>query len=882
MYFVLPRSNAKTESYSKPRKTQCTIPLMRLPIYYYYLAASFIFAAVNYHRLIWNDEDASHSPSYSSHRKKRRNGGHHHELQEEEIEEARRLFGIAPLSAEHGHSHNLATDGVRNELIQHHDNDDDDDDDHHENFLDISNETILNEELSNDISELLYGDEADDFHNTADDGDFYSLTNYIATPSYRNDGIDTAMHDDLTDESGDDRVPSNQEGNEKDNMYHHRPKQNRVGTVWDGWPKLENEINEEDTGAAKQEGHNKHDSGTNHRKEYWWRNSKKCFDIDHICHARSTNEWFYYEPNQKSSSSSEEQSEPRHEDLFQPSMELRCEPLRYDRGLIAEERVNITVDASSRIKDMNFIDSHTFRYSENSSSSPGNKICKISQVPTHMVLQSMFNFMIGEFYARTLLPLHRLMTSFGPSLNSSSPKPWEQDIQFYVHTMHGNQKLLDGHKLLLSGMLSKEKSAEVLSMVDMFSLDHYAATSAGKNAEGGEPEEDAFMSKDCECFEKVVFCGYDIYVNENVQSMSENIPSRDDNEAATGDMPTNQTLNDTHDSNARYTLWGSSATADDVGGTGYCGKSDISKDLYSCEDWAELRSFLSSNFMNHYPSLESDVVQFRKKTLLRINLIDGDYSGDTKEWTFVGLAQRSYRRSWINLPEVMGKCNAIYEAENNKRVVCIEVNVEKTSSPYEQLLLHRSVDVLIGVHGAQLTQAVLLPPHGHVLELLPWVTDYIRGWWVQTRHTPTPLGIIFHNSDVNHVGYSLGRDSVPLCNGVGEIGSQEEKECFLKGGNRKLFIWESRDFIVKPDVILQYIHQFLLEMHDTPLECNHITNVLDGQFVLYNVWCATYGSARDKISRLNPKLTLRHYYDEIPDHLRGKGKKKQKNKVPDK
>ncbi|KAL7475367.1 hypothetical protein ACHAW6_001285 [Cyclotella cf. meneghiniana] len=100
----------------------------------------------------------------------------------------------------------------------------------------------------------------------------------------------------------------------------------------------------------------------------------------------------------------------------------------------------------------------------------------------------------------------------------------------------------------------------------------------------------------------------------------------------------------------------------------------------------------------------------------------------------------------------MKECNAIYQRGSKKRVVCIKVNVKNTSSSYEQLLLHQSVDALIGVHGAQLTQAILLPPHRHVLELLPWVTDNIRGWWVQTRHTPTPLGIIFHNSDLNHVG----------------------------------------------------------------------------------------------------------------------------------
>ena len=56
---------------------------------------------------------------------------------------------------------------------------------------------------------------------------------------------------------------------------------------------------------------------------------------------------------------------------------------------------------------------------------------------------------------------------------------------------------------------------------------------------------------------------------------------------------------------------------------------------------------------------------------------------------------------------------------------------------------------------AQLTQAVLLPPHAHVLELLPWIPDYIRGKWVQTKHMPTPLGVIFLNTDLKWVIDSL-------------------------------------------------------------------------------------------------------------------------------
>ena len=62
-----------------------------------------------------------------------------------------------------------------------------------------------------------------------------------------------------------------------------------------------------------------------------------------------------------------------------------------------------------------------------------------------------------------------------------------------------------------------------------------------------------------------------------------------------------------------------------------------------------------------------------------------------------------------------------YQNDTQANVVCIEVNVENTTTPHEQFLLHRSLDALIGVHGAQMTQALFMRPTAHVLELLPWI-----------------------------------------------------------------------------------------------------------------------------------------------------------------
>jgi hypothetical protein len=594
-------------------------------------------------------------------------------------------------------------------------------------------------ELSRDIGELLYG--SDDTYN-ADDDDKDLLTYYLrkrevgfkAMANFINvhDNSDGAIignmgedHDDHIQEDDNFDGVEKEEDDEKDSIWNHRPKQNRTGVLWEGWPDKT-------------------------KSSHWWRQSRMCFEVDHICHRRSNNTWFYYESKQPKS------------DSFQPSMQLRCEPLRYDRGLIANEMINITVDASSRAEGVTFVSDHSFQFSSISSFNDEGGTCKISSIPTHMTVQSMFNYMIGEFYARTILPLYRLMNSYTSQSNKpdnlQSPMPWEEDIQFYVHLSHGNQKLYDGHKLLLNGMLSTTRKNSVDSMVDMF-------TSDGTNED------------DCQCYEKLVFCGYDTYINTTDNHQSE------DNLTVNTERVEVENTELTPDLNTHYTVWGSSTTGDDIDRRGHCGKGEISLDLYSCDDWAELRYFLASNFKKRFPSLKSDITNFRRDSLIEMGFIDDSYTGDTREWKFVGLAQRSYRRSWINLPKVRDKCNALY-GEKKIQVACIEVNVENTTTPYEQLLLHQSVDALFGVHGAQLTQAVLLPPHGHVLELLPWVTDYIRGSWVQTRHIPTPLGIIFHNTDLYHSGYSLERDSVPMCEDAGEVGSEEEKDCFLSKGNK--------------------------------------------------------------------------------------------------
>lgn len=133
------------------------------------------------------------------------------------------------------------------------------------------------------------------------------------------------------------------------------------------------------------------------------------------------------------------------------------------------------------------------------------------------------------------------------------------------------------------------------------------------------------------------------------------------------------------------------------------------------------------------------------------------------------------------------------------------------------------------------------------------------------------MGIIYHNTDLNHAGFSLDRSSTDLCVGVGEVGSEEEKECFLN--QRKIFIWDNRDFNVEPEIVVKYVENLVLFMRDTEMGklCKEVNDRLDERFVLYNIWCREEDEAT---------LSVNHYYQSNPppneDSKYGLGKRKRK------
>jgi len=195
----------------------------------------------------------------------------------------------------------------------------------------------------------------------------------------------------------------------------------------------------------------------------------------------------------------------------------------------------------------------------------------------------------------------------------------------------------------------------------------------------------------------------------------------------------------------------------------------------------------------------------------------------------------------LNIDNVVKACDDF----RTQKVVCIAVNVEEAASIEEQLLMHMSLNALVGIHGSQLTNGIFLPKHGYIVELLPWIPDWSWGTWAATTDAPTPLGIIYHNTELNHLGYALDRHSVPLC--VREDRNEtKETECLKRDYS---FRWDSRNFEVSPDVVTRFISSFLLQRSSVCDEMHRLAT--ENDFVLYNAYCSHGNNAKNKTE---------HYY----------------------
>eukprot|EP00804_Cyclotella_cryptica_P010708 CCRYP_005486-RB/>CCRYP_005486-RB protein AED:0.32 eAED:0.32 QI:194/1/1/1/1/0.66/3/1177/595 len=540
-----------------------------------------------------------------------------------------------------------------------------------------------------------------------------------------------------------------------------------------------------------------------HRGHFWDRNAEtSCFRLDSICHRNDI--WFYRRSGRETS--------------HQPTITYVQENVTSSHGYIrVDPQIYFNVSASS----VTPIDDDS---------------CPIHPTPFHMIVQSAYNDMMGEFYSRSLVALNQLLQ------DNPIPGSYYSNLQMYLHVVEKKKhKLLEGHRLFLGGLPNNNKFDSFLSLLS---------------------------NQTCNCFEKLVFCGYDIEkaskykpANNSYTSGLMQMAPEYKNDDAKIFRPVGYVKS--------YKTLCSRKTA---------GKYDLKSK--NCFSFRNLRRDIYKTYAQKDVQLPTKILEYRKHILIKKGFITDHNVTAAKvdEWTFIGFAMRKKRRVWLNIDESISLCD---EKFRRKKVVCFTVDVEDAKSPEHQvcnsvsifeleaylalilvvirsqLLMHRCLHALIGVHGAQLTQGVLLPPHGKILELLPWVPTYLQGNWVQWTNRPTPLGVIFHKADLNHFGYKLDRNSVPLCLNVSRSDTELERECFMSKEHLRKFQWATRDFNVPSVVVYNFISQFVLYKN---VVCDDMRmRAEQNDFVLYNAYCLSDSS--------NSRFQVEHYFRETDDIL---------------
>jgi hypothetical protein len=421
-----------------------------------------------------------------------------------------------------------------------------------------------------------------------------------------------------------------------------------------------------------------------------------------------------------------------------------------------------------------------------------------------------YNDMLGEFYDRSLVFLDALRET----------QNWVVDgTQLYLHLYRPYKPLLDSHHLFTSPYRSKP----LLSVVELL--------------------DDAT----CQCLSRLILCGYDV---RNATAADVTVAAT--SAAGGGGPAAATTTNSTPDA--------ADATAVLVRpGEGWDSQW---KTRYKSDRFRMVRDRLRSTLVDKNPHVQQDIEKFRNMQFDRLNI----FRRDRPKYRLVGLAQRNGRRRWRDLSALQ----ALVQEQlmwDSKYIALVEMNVEVDSSSYQQLVRHAALDGLIGIHGAQLAEAVWMKDGSWVVELLPFVPQYVyMGHWTRTVHEPTPVGVMFHQTGLNHAGYRIPVELTPYCNH-----NVSDEFCWKEN------MWDGRDFTLTAPVLTQMLDAFFPPSPSTssgarsrtgstdavatwpanatgpvaPRLCSDLQNRSNGTLVLYNVHCADVagGPAR-----------LRHYY----------------------
>eukprot|EP01084_Bolivina_argentea_P299854 516916_1 len=410
-----------------------------------------------------------------------------------------------------------------------------------------------------------------------------------------------------------------------------------------------------------------------------------------------------------------------------------------------------------------------------------NANCYYNSIYNHLILEANYQTMLGEFYARTLRFLHYLNNIQNLITN---------DIQLWL--LIGDQK-----SLYVSHYLFTERFS-------IYNLQHFTSM---------------FDHIPCQCYHRILFCGFKkdgheiawprkdrkgkkhngkdiLNINNNsIEKKDNNNNNNIKKDNKTYLMPLKTLISRMEPEEARNIF---------------------PEMIIKYNEWIDEMDINLNNDINKWKY--NEIINYFNKKNIKFNISISEIN----EWKFIGLYDRKVRRSWLKIEKHRNKCNEKY---NKYKIFCHIIVLENFLHSRDVIIIHRASFMLIGVHGAQLTDSIWMKYNNiagieenkYIIELLP----YGGPKYTSSIIKPTALGVIFWGSQYNHVGMKLLNTSMQF-------------------PNRK---WDENDFYVSWQRLNMVIDFLIIDSggickkFGRADKINVTKNIKNLGFAIYNAYC---------------------------------------------